>query len=277
MKIKLEYLKKFCKTLFWPLILSLSQFILIVLFTLFFNMQYLNSLKVQYPTLNNNQINDKFQEILNSNKYVQELSGFLTDKSVIMIILLALIILPIITKKYNSLKKDKITKLANKEYIKIIITSIFMAVVLNLIMFLFNKLIPFTNRYDSSSTKFYMIISTGIIVPILEEYIFRGMVFNELKTFNTKKIALILTTILFALMHTEISQIIYALIIGSYLIYLYTKTNDIKVSIMAHIAINTSTIIFLPFIMSVNVFIQIGLIVILGLGIYQHFKSNDIK
>lgn len=275
MKTKLEYLKKFCKTLIWPLILSLSQFILIVLFTLFFNMQYLNSLKVQYPTLNNNQINDKFQEILNSNKYVQELNNFLTDKSIFVIILLALIILPIITKKYNSLKKDKITKLTNKEYIKIIITSIFMAVVLNLIMYLFNKLIPFTNRYDSSSTKFYMIISTGIIGPILEEYIFRGMVFNELKTFNTKKIALILTTILFALMHTELSQIIYALIIGSYLIYLYTKTNDIKVSIMAHIAINISTIIFLPFIMSVNVFIQIALIAILGLGIYQHFKSTE--
>ena len=75
-------------------------------------------------------------------------------------------------------------------------------------------------------------------------------------------------------MHTEISQLIYALIVGTYLIYLYTKTNDIKVSIMAHIAINTSTIIFLPFIMSVNVFIQIGLIVILGLGISQHFKSE---
>ena len=119
-----------------------------------------------------------------------------------------------------------------------------------------------------------MIISTGVIGPILEEYIFRGMVFNELKTFNTKKIALILTTVLFALMHTEISQLIYALIVGTYLIYLYTKTNDIKVSIMAHIAINTSTIIFLPFIMSVNVFIQIGLIVILGLGISQHFKSE---
>ena len=171
MKTRLEYLKKICKTLIWPLILSLSQFILVVLFTLFFNMQYLNSLKAQYPNLNNNQINDKFQEILNSNKYVQELSDFLIDKSVIMIILLALIILPIIIKKYNNLKKDKITKLTNKEYIKIIVTSIFIAVVLNLIMYLFNKLIPFTNRYDSSSTKFYMIISTGIIGPILEEYI----------------------------------------------------------------------------------------------------------
>lgn len=271
MQSKLDYLKNFVKVLIWPILLGLGQFLLIILFTIFFNNKYMTTLKEQYPTLNNIEINSKFEEIIKTNKYSQELSSFLTSKTLIIMIILSIILLPIFIKKYKNLKSDKIKKIENKDYIKIVVTSIFISVTLNLIFYLINMWIPFTNRYNITSTKFSMIITTGILAPILEEYLFRGIVYNELKTFNSKKLALVLTTIVFALMHRELSQIIYATLIGIYLIYLYIKTNDIKLPIIAHITINTSTLLFLPFIVSANIFIQIVLIFIFSFYIYNNF------
>ena len=50
----------------------------------------------------------------------------------------------------------------------------------------------------------------GIMGPILEEYLFRGIVYNELKTFESKKNATILASLIFALVHTNYINMIYA-------------------------------------------------------------------
>lgn len=273
MKSILTYLKNFIKVLYWPFLLEIGQYLFIILFTIFFNMKYIATLKEQFPTLNNGEINYKFNEILGSSQYIQELNEFLIDNSLIMIIMLTILILPILIKKYNKLKNKEIKKLENKEYLKIMVTSIFLAITLNIIIYLINRIIPFTNRYDDNSIHIYMILSTGILAPILEEYAFRGIIYNELKEFNTKKVSIILTTILFSIFHLGISQIVYAFFIGYYLIYVYDKTNDIKVPVIAHIFVNTSTLLFMPIIVNTNIFLQIGLVILLILGIDYNMKK----
>lgn len=275
MQVKLDYFKNFLKVLIWPFLLGIGQFLLILIFTIFFNIDYINTLKEQYPNLNSTEISTKFQEILGTNKYVQELNEFLVDKSLIIIIVLTIVFLPIFIKKYRRKVVESKKKLKNKDWIKIIVVSLFLAISLNLVLYIMNTFIPFTNRYDNTNTKFFMIITTGVLSPILEEYIFRGLIYNELKKFNSKKTAMILVTVVFALFHLEFSQIIYSALIGLYLIYLYDKTDSIKVSIVAHIIINTSTLLFIPFIVSTNIFIQIGLIIIFSLGIYQNLSIKE--
>ena len=52
------------------------------------------------------------------------------------------------------------------------------------------------------------------------------------------KTAIIYTSIAFGLFHTNISQILFAAVIGVVLSYVVCKTNNIKYSIMIHIIIN---------------------------------------
>lgn len=267
--------KKYLKVTFWPFVLIGGQLLLIVIFSLFFNLRYLYSLKEQNPNLTSVEINNKFNEVLNSKQYVQELNSFLVDYNIVIIIILAIIILPVIIKKYHENYKPLKKQLHSQDYVKIMLFSIFLSFVLNLFFYLVNNIFPYTNRYLDTSTKITTIITTGILVPILEEYIFRGMVYNELQKFNSKKTAIILTTLFFALMHMELSQIIYAFIVGFYLIRLYDKTGSIKVSICAHMLINLSTIILLPIITSVNVLIQLLLVIIFVLGFYHNLYIKD--
>lgn len=275
--MKKSSLKKYLKIIFWPFVLMGGQLLLIVLFTFFFNIRYISSLKEQYPNLTNIEIKNKFNEILSSNQYVQELNSFLVDYNIVIIIILTIIILPILVKKYHENYQLSKKQLQSQDYVKIMLFSIFLAFVLNLLFYLVNNIFPYTNRYLDTSTRLSTIITTGILVPILEEYIFRGVVYNELKTFNSKKVSIILTTVFFALMHMELSQMLYAFIVGLYLITLYDRVGSIKVSICSHILINLSTIILIPIITSVNILVQLLIVIILVFGFYHNLcikKSN---
>ena len=64
-------------------------------------------------------------------------------------------------------------------------------------------------------------------------------------------------------MHFELSQIIYTLIVGFYLTYIYFKTNNISVPITAHITINTTTILLIPLILNTNIYIQLGVLILI--------------
>ena len=99
-----------------------------------------------------------------------------------------------------------------------------------------------------------LIISSGIVGPILEELLFRGIVYNDLKKFNMVKQSMILCTIIFAIFHGSISQIIYAYIIGYVLIYLYKYTNNLIYPITFHIISNTIVVIFNNILISMNFF-----------------------
>lgn len=265
---------KYLKLFFWPLLLVITQFLLITLFTLLFNYKYINNLKIRYPNLNETEINLKFEEISNAEEYVYELSEYLNDFGTIIVIITLILLLPFILKTYKKLKSTNIKKIEGKDYLKIIVFSIFLSIGLNMVLYLINNIIPITNRYDEIKVLFYTIIPTGIIGPILEEYIFRGIIFNKLKAFKTTKAAIIITTIIFSIMHFELSQIMYTLIVGFYLTYIYFKTNNINFPIIAHITINTTTILLLPLILNTNIYIIFGILILILLSFFQIFSIN---
>lgn len=272
MKNKLNYFMKILKLLFWPILFTFTQFTLITIFTLLFNNNYTNDLKLKYPNLNENEINIKFEEITNTEEYIYELSEHLNNNSTLIIIITSLILLPFLIKKYKKLKDNNIKKIDNKDYLKIIVTSILVSLGLNIIIYLINRVIPITNRYDNIKILLYNIIPIGIISPIIEEYIFRGVIFNKLKTFNSKKTSIIITTIIFSIMHFELSQIIYTLIVGYYLTYLYSETNNLKTSIISHMVINTSTLLLVPLIVNTNIYIELGILILIILSLYKIFS-----
>ncbi|MCA0173733.1 CPBP family intramembrane glutamic endopeptidase [Bacillus sp. RAR_GA_16] len=87
------------------------------------------------------------------------------------------------------------------------------------------------------------IIVTSIIGPILEEIVFRKVIFGSLyKRFNFW-IAGILSSVIFAAIHFDFSHILIYTAMGLTFAFLYVKTKRLIVPIIAHMTMNTFVVL----------------------------------
>ena len=90
------------------------------------------------------------------------------------------------------------------------------------------------------------IAATSIIVPILEEIVFRGFVFSRLNRVMSTWIAVVITSILFGMVHGQLLWAVWAAAMGVVFNIVRIKTDSIIPSIIMHIANNSySTILSL--------------------------------
>lgn len=88
-----------------------------------------------------------------------------------------------------------------------------------------------------------VIVVSSIIGPILEEIVFRKIIFGSLyKRFNFF-ISGLVSSVIFALAHAEIEHVILYSAMGFTFAFLYLKTNRIIVPIFAHVAMNTFVVL----------------------------------
>ena len=125
-----------------------------------------------------------------------------------------------------------------------IILGTTLSIIYNFIIYNLNEVYSFTNLYSGSTNILIAIISTGIIGPIIEEYMIRGIMYNELKQKYSIMKSIVITTIIFSLLHFNLVQMIYALVLGFILIYMYEKTNNIKAPLILHMTSNIVTTIY---------------------------------
>ena len=164
-------------------------------------------------------------------------------------------------------------------FIKFFLISYFIMVLLNLFTTGFLWIVGNFKGADvvnplesviSNSSVLATIIFAGILSPIIEEVLFRGVMLNKLRTYGDK-IAIITTALLFGLFHENFSQFFYAVGLGMMFAYVTLKTGTIKYSIGLHIMINmmggvigtqalSSTIATMIFGIVVWIFVIAGLI-----------------
>jgi len=81
------------------------------------------------------------------------------------------------------------------------------------------------------------LIFAVILVPITEELIFRKLVMDRLLKYGDK-IAILLSALLFALMHVNLAQLFYAFGLGILFGYVYARTGKLRYSIGLHAFVN---------------------------------------
>ena len=175
-------------------------------------------------------------------------------------------------------------------FIKFFLISYFIMVLLNLFTTGFLWIVGNFKEADvvnplesvlSNSSIWATIIFAGILSPIIEEVLFRGVMLNKLRTYGDK-IAIITTALLFGLFHENFSQFFYAVGLGMIFAYVTLKTGTIKYSIGLHIMINmmgsvigtqvlNSTIATMIFGIVVWVFVIAGLILFI-----KEFKKTSL-
>ena len=83
-----------------------------------------------------------------------------------------------------------------------------------------------------------MILATVILGPILEEFVFRRVIFGSIVQTQNFWVAGIISSIIFALIHLDFTHIILYTISGFIFAFLYYKTRRLLTSIIAHMLLN---------------------------------------
>lgn len=78
-----------------------------------------------------------------------------------------------------------------------------------------------------------LFISTAIIPALVEEFLFRGVILKNLLPYG-KTVAIVISALLFSLMHTNFFQFFYTFIAGLVLGYVFLRTGSIWCSVLIH-------------------------------------------
>jgi membrane protease YdiL (CAAX protease family) len=76
-----------------------------------------------------------------------------------------------------------------------------------------------------------------VLAPVVEELIFRKMIVSRLRKYGDRT-AILVSSLLFALLHGNLSQLFYAFGLGCLLGYVYARTGKLRYSIGLHMTIN---------------------------------------
>jgi membrane protease YdiL (CAAX protease family) len=151
----------------------------------------------------------------------------------------------ILLKKYIPIKNIYTIKNNNKSiYVKkyiIFVFIIFSYIIINSIIY--NKFNQSHNieKSNYSNDNIFLLISTIIIFPILEEFVFRVSLYNYFMKYYDYKKFLIIGCLLFSLVHTSYSfyQLQLPIILHISLSYVYKKSNNCYSIIILHILYNS--------------------------------------
>lgn len=164
---------------------------------------------------------------------IDNLTNFINNYGGIILILTNIIYIIYIIKK-NRIKVNKYNLIDN--YPKIYLFISIPLFLNSLILLINNQKIPTINIYIA-------LFGSVIIGPILEELVFRYLIYNNLNKFNKKNTSIILSSLIFALVHNGFINIVYAFIIGTILTIIYSKNKNIKEVIILHMVANLMSLL----------------------------------
>ena len=87
------------------------------------------------------------------------------------------------------------------------------------------------------------VLALGIAAPIAEELCCRGVVFNRLNSWAPSWVAVLVSSALFALMHMDLLQGMYAFAVGVLFCILYIRYRNLWIPIIGHIAFNMANVV----------------------------------
>lgn len=87
-----------------------------------------------------------------------------------------------------------------------------------------------------------MLVLMGILGPMSEELVCRGIIYHGYKRTGTMMQAMLLSSMIFALMHMNFNQAAYAFVIGIAMVLMVEATGSIWSSILVHVTFNTQQV-----------------------------------
>ena len=94
------------------------------------------------------------------------------------------------------------------------------------------------NFWIGETNTVFLVLALAITAPLIEEIIFRGMIFHELKQIMPVIPAVIIQGLLFGIYHFNIVQFIYASFLGIMFGLVYSWTQNLWIPVILHFSNN---------------------------------------
>ena len=131
------------------------------------------------------------------------------------------------------------------DYFRILATAVLSGLLINLIVARFHLAELFPSFQESLNMQEEMHFAVGLLLfgvaaPVTEELIYRGIVYNRLSLALGEKWGLIISAVIFGVLHVYPLQVIYAFLLGLIIGHAYRKGHRLWVPISIHAAVNIS-------------------------------------
>ena len=84
----------------------------------------------------------------------------------------------------------------------------------------------------------YGLIVFGLITPVAEEAMFRGVLYNSVRRYFGSELAIVITAVVFGLYHGNLTQFVYATLMGLLLAFVYERFHKLEAPIIIHVVAN---------------------------------------
>jgi membrane protease YdiL (CAAX protease family) len=106
-----------------------------------------------------------------------------------------------------------------------------------------------TTEYAQLSESFFKgnllieLLGLGIIIPIVEEMVFRGLMYERIKEFLDLKWAVFVAALSFGVVHGNLVQGIFSFFLGLLMIYVYERFHSLLAPILFHVVSNVLAVV----------------------------------
>ena len=107
----------------------------------------------------------------------------------------------------------------------------------------YDSLYQQTSAETYSSPFVTQIICLGFVIPLAEEFMFRGVLYKRYRERQNFWYSAIGSSILFSLMHVSMTQMFYTFLLGLMLAYVYEKFGSFCAPLILHILMNTVSLV----------------------------------
>lgn len=152
----------------------------------------------------------------------------------------------ILTGRYG--RKEPISFPMAKSLLGVIGITICLSIALNNIISM-SPLVQISDEYQNASDAFYSstigweLLGSAFVTPVLEELLHRGVVFGRLRRRMNMWSAVLISAFVFAMLHFNIVQFIYAFLLGIVFALFVEKTGQLYPAMIAHIVANGIAVI----------------------------------
>lgn len=94
-----------------------------------------------------------------------------------------------------------------------------------------------------SSNLWIELLGTSLVTPVLEEMLYRGIVYERMKRYWKTGFAVCMSAFVFGIMHFNLVQFLYAGIIGLFLALVYETEGMLLVPVLSHAAANAVAVL----------------------------------
>lgn len=151
------------------------------------------------------------------------------------------------TSKENIKERLRINRIKGSTILLLIMLSYFISPLLtylNAITMLFSKNTIQNTIYGivKNYPMIVGVIAVGLVPCILEETVYRGVFFNEYRKVDPKK-GILISGLIFGLMHMNWNQFVYAFVMGMIFAVVVEACDSIIASMVVHFTINSTSVI----------------------------------